>query len=381
MANEAHPLDLERHLQLRKALSTVSSSSIWTIWNNAPTGKKFAAVLNFLKLRIGTGKLSSNEFLDFGFCDGLHSLNEMKCFAGKRAQQAFNKIYNDNTWYAATKHKLLFDTTMKGAGLPVPAMQAIYDRKGRGAGYPLLTDLDQLKSYLSDASNHPVFCKPTTGLLSIGAFRIDGKDGDKLLINGSHAYAVEEVVNYISKLSPKGYLFQSVLKPHPDFQPLTGDAIASARFVILNFEGHAEIHSCILKLPAKGEVADNFWRPGSVLCNVDPQSGEIIRCVCKNEDGINTISEHPVSGFKMMGYQLPDFSNASETVLRAARFLAGIKVQSWDVAFSDKGPILLEVNFGGDLNLSQLASGQGIMDSSFCRILRQSGFKGRLPNG
>jgi len=54
---------------------------------------------------------------------------------------------------------------------------------------------------------------------------------------------------------------------------------------------------------------------------------------------------------------------------------AGIRTQSWDVALSDQGPGFLEVNFGGDLNLAQLANGKGVLDEGYIEHLRECGFR------
>jgi len=39
------------------------------------------------------------------------------------------------------------------------------------------------------------------------------------------------------------------------------------------------------------------------------------------------------------------------------------------VAICDRGPVLLEVNIGGDFNLPQIASGERFMNQRFRRVL------------
>ena len=380
MLDEDAPLQLEKHLKLRKDLSTVQSSSITDVWQAAPAGSKIKACTRFLDARLGPGKLSSGEFIQFGFCDPRVPFEKIRTFAGKRAQQAFNKIYNDSTWYALTKNKIAFEALLRGGRLPCPQTFAIYDRKGRGAGAPVLKSVAELEEFLLDAKNHPVFCKPTTGLLSIGSFRVDGAAKDTVLVNECHEYPVAEVVNYIQGISKKGYLFQKVLEPHPDFESIGCAVISSVRFLVLNREEEASVHSCVLKIPAKGEVADNFWRAGSIIGSVDLDTGLLERAVLKNRDGIELVSRDDTELSHVFRFKLPDFELAEKTVLDASRFLAGVRVQSWDVALTSEGPVLLEVNFGGDLNLAQLSSGKGIMTKEFCRVLRESGYSKNLPS-
>ncbi|MEM7069325.1 MAG: sugar-transfer associated ATP-grasp domain-containing protein [Pseudomonadota bacterium] len=377
-SEEYPPLQLEKHLELRTALSTVAASSVVDVWKASARGNRLGSCQKFLKARYGPGKLSSGEFISFGFCDWEIKDNHIASFAGKQAQQAFNKVYNDKTWYAVTKHKMAFETLMKGAGMPCPKTIAIYDRKGRGAGAPILKTKEALEEFLIDPNNHPVFCKPTTGLLSIGSFRIDAIRGRKLIVNGYHEYTPAEVIHYICGLSKKGYLFQRVLSPHPGFEEIGCKVISSVRFLVLNREKEASVHSCVLKVPASGEVADNFWREGSIIAAINSDTGGIDRAVLKDPEGSTVLAKADNPG--LYGFVLPDFAQSTSCVLAASRFLAGVRVQSWDVAITNNGPVLLEVNFGGDLNLTQLSSGKGVMNKAYCDVLRDAGYSGQLPN-
>lgn len=377
---DEHPLQLEKHLVMHKVMPSVQPSSLSEVYANAPSGHRLRAVRRFLKARYGTGKMASGEFVMFGFCDPEVTDRHIAEHAGKQAQQAFNKIYNDYTWYAVTKNKMLFETLMKGGNLPAPETVAIYDRKGRGAGSPVMSSLDAVAEFLVNPGNHPVFCKPSTGLMSIGAFRVDSAEDDVVMVNGRYPTPVREVCNYMHGFSKKGYLFQTVLSPHQAFAGIGIDVISTLRFVVLNREQRADLHSAVVKLPAPGEVADNFWRQGSVLGHVDLEDGTIRRAVLKTEKGQSLVTEEDPVGQRVLGFAMPDFEIAHETVLRAARFMPGVRVQSWDVALTVRGPVLLEVNFGGDLNLYQLASGKGVMNKAYCDVLREAGFQGLLPN-
>jgi glutathione synthase/RimK-type ligase-like ATP-grasp enzyme len=203
---------------------------------------------------------------------------------------------------------------MRGANIACPETVTVYDRKGRGSGVPVLKSIEELKSFLKTAKNYPLFAKPMTGLLSIGAFRIDESKGDMLSINGGSQMHVDEVCDYMHKISKKGYLFQKVI-------------------------------------------------------NVDCGSGKIDRAVEKNEHHVAEVKQGEALYKSLIGFQLPDFEDAKNVVILAAKQLPGIKVQSWDVAFSDKGPVMLEVNYGGDLNLTQMASLKGVMTKDYRALI------------
>ena len=78
----------------------------------------------------------------------------------------------------------------------------------------------------------------------------------------------------------------------------------------------------------------------------------------------------------MIGFGIPDWPRLCDLAREAASVFPGIRTQSWDIALTDQGPLGLEVNFGGDLNLAQLAEGQGVLDEEYRAHLRQCGFRG-----
>ena len=93
--------------------------------------------------------------------------------------------------------------------------------------------------------------------------------------------------------------------------------------------------------------------------------------------GVETVIDgvHPDTGRPITGTAIPDWEALSTLVELAARLFPGIRTQSWDIALTDKGPIPLEVNFGGDLNLTQLASGKGVLDDTYREHLRSCGYR------
>jgi hypothetical protein len=126
---------------------------------------------------------------------------------------------------------------------------------------------------------------------------------------------------------------------------------------------------------ANADRTDNFWRVGNMIGAIDASSGRITREVRGTgmDQGVN--EPHPDTGHPVVGTIIPDWEALTERVREAAAALPGIRTQSWDVALSDCGPALLEVNYGGDLNLGQLAHGKGVLDEVYAEHLRRCGYK------
>ncbi len=86
---------------------------------------------------------------------------------------------------------------------------------------------------------------------------------------------------------------------------------------------------------------------------------------------------HPDSGAPIVGTTVPDSREMTDMVRTASQVFAGIRTQSWDIAPTADGPIYLELNNGGDLNLHQLAHG-AVRDETYREHLQRCGCRGKL---
>ena len=145
--------------------------------------------------------------------------------------------------------------------------------------------------------------------------------------------------------------------------------------VLVGPEGPA-IETATLKVPGPGNVADNYWRDGSSMASIDIATGAAVRWVTgKGSDAV--VDGPDIDGTPARtGMVVPDWERAKRAVLDGAAVMRGFRTQSWDVAPTNDGPVILEVNKGGDLNLGQLASGRGALTPTFREHLRRNGVKG-----
>jgi Sugar-transfer associated ATP-grasp len=332
-----------------------------------------------LKVVGGFGKLTAHEYFYYRLYHPSLSEAALDRFVGKKIQNRMHAACNDVRWFAACHDKLLWSAILTGASLPVPDTVALFGKMGRFGASRSLRSKDELSRFITDPSNHPLFCKPVDGINSLGAIRIEGIKGEELIINGGYQRRIGDVVHFISSLSPAGYLLQKVLPPSPLLAPITGSAISSIRFLVLLTGTGPAVESAVIKLPTKDQVADNFWRSGNMLAAIDLASGTITRAVAGVGSDLKVIEREPASGINLPGFTVPDFQAAQALILQAAVYFSGIRTQSWDVALTADGPVLLEMNFGGDLNLHQLAHNRGVLSDAYCRHVRACGYKRRLP--
>lgn len=68
---------------------------------------------------------------------------------------------------------------------------------------------------------------------------------------------------------------------------------------------------------------------------------------------------HPATNVKFDGFKIPYWNEIKELVLKAAMVNPDVKVVGWDVAISNKGPLLIEANRRPGFDLVQVLEDKG----------------------
>ena len=340
-------------------------------------GRRATSMLKeIVQLRRGAGRLTPNEYFYYHLWDDQLQPAERACFVSKQAQHPMHMACNNTGWYAVAADKLLFQTVMSGAGLPVPTLLAVTDPARSSAGALTLQDAAQVKAFLRERSRYPLFIKPIDGKYSLSVINADGYDphADRIHLRAAGRRPVDQVAEGLGERKA-GHLIQGRLEPDQGLASMFGSALWSIRALVMMTPTGPVIHRTVAKIATGENPADNFWRDGNMLGTVDRDTGLITRVVRGAGANMAVNEFHPDTHRPLVGACIPNWPGVTGLVKAAAGVLPGIRTQSWDVALTENGPVLLEVNFGGDLNLAQLAHGTGVLDSAYVDHLRHCGYR------
>ncbi|MEX2647445.1 MAG: sugar-transfer associated ATP-grasp domain-containing protein [Alphaproteobacteria bacterium] len=324
-------------------------------------GRPFAGqVGDILRLRRRPSRLTSKEYYLFRLYEPGRTEDDKRAFLGERGQREVFRRLVDAGWAAAAHDKLLYYAVMRGLGFEVPRVLAVCHPSRRFAGAESLANPAEIAAFLRRAA-YPMFGKPVTGKYSVGTVALAGHDaaGDLVRTAAGDVAKVEDFVAELAAFGTDGYLFQERLVAHPFVREVCGDRIATVRVVVLLEPVGPRVMRALWKIPAGRHVADNFWRAGNLLAALDGD-GRLTRVVEGVGPAQRVIEAHPDTGFRLLGARLPDWDALVRLVLEAAPAFPGILMQAWDVALTERGLLLLELNIGGDVNLPQHAFGEGI---------------------
>jgi hypothetical protein len=338
--------------------------------------KQSRLIGEIVSLRRGPGRLTPQEYFYYRLWDSALSGEQKRSFVGKRAQARMHLACNEARWHAAANDKLLFHAAMSGAGLPVPRLLAVIHPMRRLPNTLSLRTAPAIADLLRQQEAYPLFVKPIDGMYSLGVVRAEQFDParDEVVMHDGARVAVSALAAELAA-RPSGYLVQRALHPHPALATAYGDRLWSARLLVLLGPEGPEILRAVCKVPTGVNVADNYWRDGNLLTAVEQESGIIRRVVRGTGKDLVADVVHPDTGRPLVGVAVPDWDAVLGTAIGAAWTLPGVRTQSWDVAITDAGPVLLEVNWGGDLNLAQLAWGRGVLDDRYRAHLCRCGYR------
>ena len=319
-------------------------------------------IWELLRLILGPGKLIARDYYQLRvYRRDLIMSQKLKYISNRAINRTLPR-----DWEIVGKDKLLTYTVLSQQGFRTPEIYAIVHIGRQYKDKRSLRNSTDVIDFCCDRAKFPCVAKPIDGMFSHGVYVIEAVDKDLenvLFKNG----AVQSLKQFGDELAgaKNGYMFQELLRPHPSITEICGNNLCTVRMATI-FEG-SNVRLCwtYWKIAVEPNMADAYWRKGNLLTFVDPEDGEVKHCSTGYGADYRSIEVHPVTQKAINGFKLPDWNEAVDQVLNASRAFPGIVMQGWDVALTDKGPLLLEVNIVGGMRLPQLAEQRGLYDGEF----------------
>lgn len=346
------------------AISKHTRKSVWS---------QFQEIVS---LRFFHNKLGPSEYYLYKlYDDRRHSLVEKKEFVGWRHSTVLDKALNCDQWRIFANDKVAFYSIMEANGMAYPRVAALFDDRGRQLknAVPLHTEA-ATRAYLGDPAIYPLFIKPVSGTYGRGAFSAVGYDlaSDSLQLGDGELRPVAAIIKMLQLPWTRGYLFQTLLQPHPEVAAVVGQRLSSLRVIVVLGADGPKIFRAVWKLPVGKNMSDNFMHgeTGNLIANVDLKTGCIVEAVTGRGNSIVAVERHPDTQVALAGLAVPLWQQVVRYVSAGAVLFPGLKMQHWDIALCPEGPVALEVNVEGSLDLHQIAGRKGIFDGELSKLLQ-----------
>lgn len=319
----------------------------------------FSQLLEIIPLRI-INQVGLSEYYDFSLWDDNRYTKDDKFdFRGWRWEEKLDLLANSRDFFGLVNDKFLFFLLMNECGIPLPKIYGIYSAENINYGkIKVINDKDELKNYILNQIAFPFFSKPNNfsgGYGAMGVQSIDQSLSKITLINNTKM----DIDDYLKAVCSFGrdYVFQECLQTTPKISGLFGKKLTTLRVITLINNGNVKVFRVIWKLPLGQNMNDNFsqGKTGNLAGMVNRDTGEVERVVYGISLDQKQIQKHPETGEKIVGFLIPFYDDVKNIVIKSAKSIPNLKVLHWDIAITNRGPIMLEANIYGCNFLAQIA--------------------------
>jgi hypothetical protein len=157
-------------------------------------------------------------------------------------------------------------------------------------------------------------------------------------------------------------------------------ALCGVRMMCLNGPDGVKPLRTFWKIAVPPNQVDNFsmGKYGNLLADVNPATGEVSDMLGSFWPKASILQKMPLSGKSIEGYRLPHWDKVLAACQLGGAVFPLMKIQHWDFVFTDKGPMILELN---DIASTQAAQihGHGLLTEYSREFLKRHGNSGRHP--
>jgi hypothetical protein len=328
---------------------------------------------DYVGLAFGPGKVSFKDYTQLRlFDEAFWAGADRREVAGvNRNVELHQQINFRHEWWGLLDNKVAMASYLSAYGFPIIPVLAVYAENLGTTAAHVMRNAQELRRVLTDETHYPMFGKPTEGLQSLGSVGLKRYSAQSQCLEtiDGRVIALDAFVADITHHYAGGYLLQRFVTPHAAIRALCGDRLATMRIVTLNPGSGPKVFRACWKIPAGANVADNYWRSGNLLAQLDIAQGKVLRVLSGSGLGLMYHERHPDTGTAMIGFEIPHWSAIVATVTEGARLMQHVPLIGWDVTALDSGPVIVEMNERPDLFLPQLADARGVLDAELVDFL------------
>lgn len=330
-----------------------------------------------LALRLGRNQLGFSEYFDYGLYSNDLSIQRKREFVGWRKFALLARVLVDDFSLFLSLDKSTSYALFKGHGLPFPEIKASFARPCSPKFCQSLNSINELEKFLREESSYPVYVKPSHGSYGKGNALLRCRDGQELVFGDDSRMGITEYCTSLLGQVGLGWIFQEPLVPHNEIAQLCGQRISGVRVHSFMKSDGPMVFRAIWKINVGTSDSDNFHHgaSGNMLADVDVNTGRVTRVVHGMGFDQEVDPGHPITGKPLVEFCLPHWPDVKRLVCQAHHLFPGFISPGWDVAICDEGPVLLEVNAFGDIDLTQHAAGRGFVDENFMSLLDDWGLR------
>lgn len=196
-----------------------------------------------------------------------------------------------------------------------------------------------------------LFIKPVDGQGGTGIIVV-GRVGDSYYCD-QREIALRDVVHLPDR--DKLYVVQRGISQRSDISAINPSSVNTLRVVTQLRNGVPHMNVCVMRIGRNGKDVDNSHQ-GGLSVRIDVDSGRMYPTATA-EHGGGVYTKHPDTGFVFEDFSIQGWDRLKSDILDYALRIPEISELAWDVAITDDGAAIIEVNLGYGLSHLQCCCG------------------------
>lgn len=298
-------------------------------------------------------RISVQEYLNY--YSYLKDTSFKESFLSYSEAEEYWKILNPNKYSAIARDKHLTHLVLEEANIPMPKLFAYYNSE---AG----DDYQTIREQLVKNDVHQCVIKPAADSAHGGGVfvcrnivfdeldcQIEKTNGDKVSLKN---------LLEINKHTP--LLFEEKVNQTEQINSINSSSVNTIRFMTALYpDREVKVIATFMKIGRAGSDIDNAGGGGNVDCGINPESGCCYNTVQFNSfNDIKHVEKHPDTGTQIENIIIDNWHNIVKKIKEFQSRVPYLKMIGWDIALTDSGPIVVEINNWWDTT-GQLFIGKG----------------------
>lgn len=329
-------------MSVKSKVASIQRNLSWFFRYPISPSKKLWVLWDYLKLHRQKG-ITREEYYDFEF--EKQSKEFRDSFLGLNEQRHYLDLLNPIKYYSLARNKYLTHKMLENAGVRKATLYCYYQPEGYVYGSDeIASDLANVCRILKAKNVKECVVKAT-----------ESSHGDNVWVIRDIVYSESDALltrfdgsrlKLSDILKNDALVFESVIRQTKQFASFNESSVNTVRFMTLLYpDGNAKIIPSWMKFGRRGKCVDNAGSGGNLDASVDVNSG-IIKNVVQfgGWRKAHSMENHPDSGTKLNGVKIENWEQIKADVEKFQQAFPWCKAAGWDIAITDEGPVVIEVN-------------------------------------
>ncbi len=307
-----------------------------------PKSQRVNVLKDYLNLYREKG-LTREEYYQFEF--EKRDKEFRRTFLGLNEQRYYLDYLNPVKYYSLARNKYMAHKMLEDTGVRKSQLYCYYQPEARYiTSNEKANNIKSVLRILKNKQVHSCVIKTT-----------ESSHGDNVWVINVIEYQENDAIMtrfdgqtllLSSILGKDALIFECVVKQTKQFAAFNESSVNTVRFMTTLWpDGSAQVIATFIKIGRAGKCVDNAGGGGNVDVCVDTETGEVKYAI--QYDGwrnIKEIEKHPDSGNQLNGVVIDNWEAIKEEVKKFQQAFPYCKAAGWDIAITDDGPVVIEVN-------------------------------------